>query len=294
MIINKSLDWSSHTHHEEFVYPNEKIKINTLASIVIGNYNHSDETLALVKRLTDYQREDIPIEIIVSDTGSNKEQMQLLTDGLGKMEALDVAIRLVIIDKAELRKNHANIHAFSFGINAGARIADGKVLIFCDSSIITPQDFVYEMCLPHVKGNKVVVRAPLWDIKEENISFINKKEIRNTPYGSILDRIDKKILRHTMGRPAWSVQRQDFLNLHGMDEQMIYYGVTDDDFVLRMLMTEAKNWMSKSRVIHIWHPETRNTNNDFNLFLMKKHLHESTWRVNTNIEWGVYDKVIEF
>jgi hypothetical protein len=288
----------SHTHHAEFIYPNDPITVTSLVSIIIGNYNHTADTLSLVRRIGDYAKEKITIEIIVADTGSNPEQLRQLIDGLSRFTQSKFfrlqRLVLVRVNKDELRKQSPNIHCFAFGINAAARVAHGRILVSCDSSIITPENFVYEMSLPHLKGQKVFVRAPLFDIKEENIGMVNKEKIQNTPYGALLATIDRKMLKHSMGRPAWSVQLQDFMNLGGFDEEMVYYGCGDDDFCTRMLMSHAENIMSKSHVIHLWHPEPRNDNGGYNRKIMEQHIRDGQIRVNINKEWGQHTCLMQF
>lgn len=294
MDINGGIDFDSHTHHNQMIYKPDDVRMPKSVSLVISNYNHTDMALSLLGRIITFQT-IIPseFEIIVSDSGSMAENVAPILSFMD-FNKNKIKLKFVYRDMAYAREKYGPaFHGAGFTMNMAAQVAEGDVLIYCDSSIIVPDNFIFEMAHPHVAPN-FFVRAPLWDIKQENVNIIDKKTLYNMSYAQVLGSIDRSKLKHSMGRPAWSVRLEDYKKIGGMDEDMLYYGVSDDDFVTRLLMIGYKNMMSVSRVIHVWHPQIRDTYYGHNFHIMRSHINKGIWQVNKDKKWGYYDSLYDF
>lgn len=294
MNINRGIDFDSHTHHREMVYIPDDIRMVDSVSLVVSNYNHTKMALSLVERIIKFQS-ILPkqLEIIISDSGSSAEHVAdiLAFMDLNKDRA---NLKYVYRDMAFAREKFGPaFHGAGFTMNMAAQVAEGEVLIYCDSSIIVPDNFIFEMAHVLVAPN-FFVRAPLWDIRKENINAVDINSLYDMSYAQVLGSVDKSMLKHSMGRPAWGVRLKDYKLVGGIDEDMVYYGVSDDDLVTRLLMIGFTNIMSRSRVIHVWHPEPRDTHGGFNLCLMHKHIREGIWQVNKDRQWGYFDQIYDF
>lgn len=258
-------------------------------SVHISNYNHARFIQQLVYRLVNCQSE-LPqnYEIILTDGGSHVSDIELLKSLLE--EYSDVKMTLVLLDKSKERAENSNFNSYSFCINAGAQVSTGDVFIHCDSSILVPDDFVQQMASPHTVDEKIVLRAGLVNYNEEETRQAFEEQVYQKDWKSIVGIIQRK-LKFSLGRPAWSVRREAFFEVGGMDQEMVVYSEIDDDFITRLIMRGYSNMHIDSFVIHQYHQENRNNHGGVNHRKMLEHIRKRQWRVNEGKEIGQYDRL---
>jgi hypothetical protein len=105
-------------------------------------------------------------EIVVSDTGSTPRHQEAM---LGLLEATQgkVKIKYVMKDVNSLRESTPHFHGWSFCINAALKVAEGDVVVYCDSSILIPEDFIYLLTAPHTDQDRLFVRCATYNFSEE-------------------------------------------------------------------------------------------------------------------------------
>ncbi|RLD09490.1 MAG: hypothetical protein DRI44_08370 [Chlamydiae bacterium] len=264
-------------------------------SFIIGNYNHSDFVNDLLWQILSYV--EIPrgweVEIIISDTGSRQEELDKIAKFVSKTFELwkqrkIKRVLLVLQDLNPLRIQRPTFHGYSFALNAGVRCADHDIIIYCDSSIIIPKNFIEEMTKIHY-AETCFLRAGLFNLTKELTEKIRRN--RQKYNFDIINEQFLSQLKPSLGRPAWSVKRSLFNQLGGMDEEMIDYGAVDDDFVNRIIMCGYKNYQSPIYVFHQWHPERRDTNNNRNFSILTKHIQKRQTIVNSGKKPQFEEKV---
>ncbi len=271
-----------HNSHQQIVYPKDLPVWGTPVSLMVGNFNHSK----MVRRFVENIFLSQPIgsreyyEIVVADSGSDAENIAEIKKLMQEFRGV-FPFQFVYVDKTEDRCRIPGFHGFSFCVNAGARVANNDILIYCDSSIIVPPYFLAEMTMPHCGGLNGFLKAPLVNLHSE--PDFDHRDIQY--YQKIKEKYQ---LINSHGRPAWSVKKASFIALGGMDEEMTRYSVVDDDFVCRFIMAGGGNWISESEVIHIYHPEPRDDSGGYNAQIMEHHIQTGQVVVNQGKNWGEY------
>ncbi len=275
-----------HNSHQQLVYPKplpEHFPVKT--SVIIGNYNHSKMVVRLVDNLFYGVKRDDETEIIIGDSGSDKENQFIIFDLMEQYKG-KFPIKYIYCDLSKERAEIPKFHGAVFCVNAAARVAKHDILIYCDSSIILPPSFLFELSSPHCGSMHGFVRAPLLNINMGDV-VENEDDRKQPDYYQKLK--DKFWGTKSHGRPTWSIRKEDYILLGGMDEEMRYYGIGDDDLVTRCIMRGYGNWMSETEVLHIYHPEPRDDNNHYNARLMQEHINNFQFVVNREkAEWGTY------
>jgi len=137
-------------------------------SVIVTSYNNSHVLAKCLDALVgqEYDRTGIELEIIIVDSGSTDNSMEIL-------ESYGDAIKLVINpeDRPHLSPAEAR--------NAGVARAEGEVLIFSDSDCVVPPDWVARMVgvmretgAPCVIGNREPDYGEMWGTFVRRYNFI--------------------------------------------------------------------------------------------------------------------------
>jgi len=109
-------------------------------SIIIPSYNSGIFLPHIVKQIFIYQTlERRQYEVIIVDDGSDDNSVQLTVD---YAEAEDIELTIIHLRRRSARKS--GDYGFRAGAarNAGVRIAKGRILLFLDSDMICPPNFL--------------------------------------------------------------------------------------------------------------------------------------------------------
>jgi len=180
-------------------------------SVVIPTYNQRD---VLKKALECLFQQDYPkdrYEIIVVDDGS--------TDGTKEMiNSLFPPCRLVY-----LRQNRKGPH---IARNLGIKNAWGKIVIFIDSDIFVPPNFINEHMRFHRRFKDVVVSGPT--VRTDNLKDVFK-DIKKRKFRESLAWSGPSLITSNL-----SVKREFLLKVGGFDEDFVGMGWHDWELGLRL------------------------------------------------------------
>ena len=181
------------------------------ASIIIPVYNRKEILKEALRFLFNqrYPKEDY--EIVVVDDGS--------TDGTKEMiNSLSAPCRLVYL--------HQNRKGPHIARNLGIQNARGKIIIFIDSDIFTPPDFINEHIKFHRRFGDVVISGPTvrTDKLKDVFSDIKRRKVRESLAWSGPSLITSNL----------SVKREFLLKVGGFDEEFVGMGWHDWELGLRL------------------------------------------------------------
>jgi len=133
------------------------------ANIVIPNWNHSEFLPMLFESFEAADRENIDLEFIITDSGSNDKNKKIIMDLLDKYRDT-LKIRFLYHDFSEQRKafEAANadgaFHGSVYGFNSALRYCKNDVFLNADSSNVVNKDWIRGMLSPHYIFHK----SKLW------------------------------------------------------------------------------------------------------------------------------------
>ena len=206
-------------------------------------------------------------ELIFADDGSSEKLMEYIEDLLVDC---NFKIKHVYQDDIGFRLARSR--------NNGAREASGDYLIFLDQDVIFDNDFIESiynsrrkkrMIFSEALGssleekNKIqeLINTQKFDYKEiydlvdntkkvEQDQIVNKEKFYNFLYKLKLRSRGAKIVGL-----IFSLFKEDFININGLDEKYIGYGYEDDDFGNRLTVAgiNGKELVTKNIQLHLWH-----------------------------------------
>jgi len=180
-------------------------------SIIIPTYNRKEILKEALRFLFNqrYPKEDY--EIVVVDDGS--------TDGTEEMiKSLSSPCRLVYL--------HQNRKGPHIARNLGIQNARGKIIIFIDSDIFTPPDFINEHIKFHRRFGDVVISGPT--VRTDKLKDVFK-DIKRRKFRESLAWSGPSLITSNL-----SVKREFLLKVGGFDEEFVGMGWHDWELGLRL------------------------------------------------------------
>jgi len=277
----------AHQITKPYQYGNKKEMPESI-SVVTGSYNYSHFLRHLIYRMTKVQVA-LPkkYEIVIADTGSTTEDQEKMLALMEEYRGV-VNIKYVMHNKNDIRGSIPHFHAWSFGVNAAFNAAENDVVIYCDSSILVPEDFVLSLGSPHVRHDKLFTRCATYNynMKETEVSI--QEEMYKRPWNEIWALLSKK--KSSLGRSGWSVKRKELLDVRGADVRFTHYGCHDDDLIMRMMMNGCRNMSSDTKAVHQSHSDTdRNARDKYNEKILIQNVRGKVIRPNTQADFERYD-----
>jgi len=182
-------------------------------SIVIPTHNQKE---ILAKTLDYLILQDYPkdqYEIVIVDDGSTDATQEMVKSKMGS--------------KVGLRYFYQKQCGPHFARNLGIEKARGEIIIFVDSDIFTPQNFITEHVKFHQKFSDVVVSGPT--VRTDNLD-------------NVFDDIDRRKVKKWLfdfSGPSFitsnlSVKRKSLVRVGGFDEEFTGFGWHDWELGLRL------------------------------------------------------------
>lgn len=239
--------------------------MNESISLIVTLYNRLEYARNMILSLLN-QTKQID-ELIFADDGSKEYVLEYIKDLLPRCK---FKIKYVIQEDIGFRLARSR--------NNGARIAEGKFLIFMDQDVIFDQDFIEKIYNSRKKKRLIFSEALGSSEKERNMiqSILKQDEYNYQKIYSIMsiekkkeqDQIVKKeklynilynLKLRTRGAKIvgliFALYKEDFINLNGFDEKYIGWGHEDDDFGNRFFKYGGKTYSFKMEQypIHMYH-----------------------------------------
>lgn len=136
----------------------------------------------------------------------------------------------------------------SWAFNEGAKIAEGKLLIFHDNDLLIPKDYV-RGCYTVMQNGYEVINLKRF------IFYLTEKHSKKTFEREqlIMDTPPEWIMQNATGGGSIAIKRHSFFEIGGFDEEFVGWGGEDDEFWERA--QTLKVWPFGSfPLIHLWHP----------------------------------------
>ncbi|MEZ7732040.1 glycosyltransferase [Fusobacterium periodonticum] len=205
-------------------------------------------------------------ELIFVDDGSSEKLMDFISDLL-----VDCKFKIKHVYQDDIGFRLARSR------NNGAREASGDYLIFLDQDVIFNNDFIESIYNSRRKKRMIFSEALSSSLEEKNKiqELINQKFDYEKIY-KLIDNTKKieqnkivnkeklygilyKLKLRTRGAKIvgliFSLFKEDFININGLDEKYIGYGYEDDDFGNRFFKYGGETYVFKMKMypIHMYH-----------------------------------------
>lgn len=241
-------------------------------------------------------------ELIFADDGSSEKLMEYIEDLLVDC---NFKIKHVYQDDIGFRLARSR--------NNGAREASGDYLIFLDQDVIFDNDFIESIYNSRRKKRMIFSEALGSSLEEKN----KIQELINTQkfdYKKIYDLVDNtkkveqdqivnkekfynllyKLKLRSRGAKIvgliFSLFKEDFININGLDEKYIGYGYEDDDFGNRFFKYGGETFAFKMKryPIHMYHKAASPNGSPNEDYYRQRKIEIS--KKNYRCEYG-YDKI---
>lgn len=216
-------------------------------SIIIPTFRRPAILRETLAALADLKRPEKDFDVIVIDDGSEDETSAVVKSFQVKFRHLDY----------HYQKNRGAAAAR----NAGAKLAEGEILLFIDDDILLADDAIAGLIEFH-QSNENCLLSGTWTYSPEVL-----KRLRETPFGRFKIRndytcmggiekrklADKLYESESLASFCLSLPKETFFQIGGFDENFPYAGCEDQEFSMRALDSGIKLIYSTS--IKTYHNE---------------------------------------
>jgi GT2 family glycosyltransferase len=208
------------------------------ASIIVPTFNGAQRLSRLLETLA---AQTVDHQVVVVDNASTDETSELL------------ARRFPAVDVLRLERNEG----FSRAVNAGARFAEGEVLVLLNNDCVCDPDFVGEITAALQAGDAVMAAGVMRDLHDTSLidtagmqldgtllvaDYLNGEQV------SVLDGVVPDPIGPCAAAAAFD--RSAFFDVGGFDEALFAYW-EDVDLVLRLRLLGGRCTLaSRARGVH--------------------------------------------
>lgn len=246
------------------------------ATILITSFNRAHLLKFGLESLSaqNFPRENI--EIVVLNDGAEDETEQVTKSFADKLN----------IKYYHTGKNFTKWRIPGFAINFGVKNTDSEFIFISCAEMYHLDNTVEVMLSQLTKNNKLLT---ICNMKDDNGYILNKlndnKHITEEDY-NIIGPLHNFKLPFFMG-----MNRKDFVDIGGYDEDFIGIGYDDNDIVDRMLAVGNKYHNTHVKVIHLYHDRIDFSKSDsINLCEYNKQLYLKKKNIiirNQDKDWGL-------
>jgi glycosyltransferase involved in cell wall biosynthesis len=273
--IKKCLDCYTITKIES---NSEEIDSNKiLLSIIIPSYKRPEllkwGLYSLSQQITTF-----PFEIIVLNDGIKDETENICNSYQDKLN-----IRYIYIGHRNEKEDHWRIPGYA--INIGVKQSLGENII-----LSCPEIFIMDNCLQEIinllsKNKKLLINTNGFHEKRDN--YIN--QLKTT--GKINLDLSTMTSLDTELPFFIAMNKEEFINIGGYDEDFIGYCWDDNDIISRLKLNKCTFLKLNKTIIHLWHDKL-NYNNPkiMDMWRYNKNLYDTRRNMiirNESKEWGV-------
>lgn len=261
------------------IYRNQLANSEIKISIIIPYCNREQLLLRVVAQISASTMNPLNFEIILIDDGSNQQQSRAVVNDIRRYNDLNIQVHYLVRNRkittlyTENRAGPAR--------NLGASLACGEILLFLDSDILLPTEYLNKLLKLHKLYHIVSpVRKYLSEVatqKKLSLTDIKPTDLMETPWDKYLETLYRSSDWQSLPQPwmyfmtyALSISKKKFMQAGGFRTNYISYGYEDLDLGFRLLADKKTEYYNfKSAVYHLYHFESGNEytlDNDFRYF----------------------------
>lgn len=213
------------------------------ATLLIASYLCSD---LLQWSLQSLVQQQIPFsfETIVLNDGLPDE-----SEALCRRYENQLNIRYVFTGQRN-RPGHMVYRVPGFALNIGARLAQGEVLIISSAAMFHLNQTITHLVRPVLYETKLIATSIGMDDDGSFLTYLEKSRgnFDWNAYYNIYPRLNTR-LPYLM-----AINRREFLDIGGYDEDMIGFANDDNDLMDRLLFNGCNIYLTQAQTIHLFHP----------------------------------------
>jgi glycosyltransferase involved in cell wall biosynthesis len=249
-------------------FETEVLEKQILVSVVIPSYNNKEYLSNTVRHLL---RQDLArknFEIIVVDDGSTDQTLDHLKKELLSKEAGEINFKFVYFPRLVSRSMGDARFRAGVARNLGVKQAEGEYLLFLDSDILVPPNYLQDILEKHkefdvIQGSRYElipkVSSPKTNIHEiqcarDTYAVDDGYWIRfmQTQNWNQLEHGWKYVCTHSL-----SLKRSLFHKIGWIRKTFTFYGYEDSDLGFRLWTSGYTFHLNKTKVYHLFHQTAR-------------------------------------
>jgi len=262
-------------------------EIRMKVSLVMGSFKRA-HLLDLNLRSLTMQIINNELEIIMCNDGIIDD-----TESICKKYQKDLNIKYLFTGKRNYI-NEIKPRSPGYALNIAVRQSKGEVIIITSPEVFHLNDTIDLITNP-LKDNKklmVVGKTVFFDDTGNTVKYLQNNYTRKLPNNLLVEiQEDKEGINSVQMPYLMGMMRQEYMDIHGYDEDCIGYAGTDNDFVERMKCKGLKHYRTNAEIIHLYHGKRCDSRThwdnpkwtyNYNLFLKRKGIIIR----NKDREWG--------
>ncbi len=241
----------------QMIEPAWELKLNREKpqfSFVIPTYGQAEFLTAVLKEISNLQNPKSSFEVIVVDDGSPDDVLSRVKSYLCD-EDLGYNLKYFYWPKPQ------KIFRAGEARNLGAEKASGDTLIFIDSDILVPPNFLFEVEMSlsranlvqfvreHIQPRKSNVHTTYKSVTPEDC-FIEEESYWK-PFFNSENWEDLNFFWKYTCSYALAVQKSEFEKIRGFNPCFTTYGFEDTDFGYRLYKTGKRFELNKTKLLHL-------------------------------------------
>ena len=243
-------------------------------SIIIPTYNNSRFLVNVISHLAQQNVSPVSFEVIVVDDGSDDESLEILKKFV-QSHNLDLNLKYIYWSKKDQGRGVQNFFRPGQARNSAAMHSNGEFLMFLDSDMLVPNDFVTS-CLQELQTNDLIQfqryhikqKLSLTNPKINTISlkkdcYIEEKHYWNQLFNCTdwnqLENPWKFVCTYALG-----LRKHDFFEVGRIQRHFISYGFEDTDLGFRFYKNNKKFKLVRTSLFHLTnYSQMQYQNSDF-------------------------------
>ena len=244
-------------------FADEKAKSKIVISIVIPFFNRSDFLKKVLAHLADQTLGKDWYEVILVDDGSHHQQVDQLKRIIENFSELQITS--VYIAKASILGRLYIGNRAGPARNLGASLARGSILLFLDSDILLPANYLEQLITEHETSD---ITLPKRVYLTEQASDSNTIQLADLTAENVFEPPWYAYIKGFYERQNWpqeqnpwkyfityclSIRRETFMKAGGFRTNYISFGYEDLDLGNRILQITKRLKLINQNVYHLYH-----------------------------------------